>query len=91
MALTMFSSITLAISTPVQVIAPGTGHYTLYLLNAGTGKLYISSANNPGANATSFMVPAGTYSPALSISGVQPLWISSDAAGTVSAYFAPKR
>jgi hypothetical protein len=84
-----FSSINLAINTPVQLTAPGPGHYTLLLLNSAGGKLYISELNTAGANITSFLVPAGGYSPALSMSG--PIWIASDTAGTVSAYCAATR
>ena len=68
-ALTTFNTITLAINTPVQLTPPGGGDYNLYLLNSGTGKLFISSLNNAGANATSFVVPAGAYSPVLSMGG----------------------
>jgi hypothetical protein len=85
-----FASITLAINTPVQITPPGPGHYTVQILNSVTaGKLYISELNTAGANATSFLVPAGLYSPALSASG--PIWIASDTAGTVSVYCAASR
>jgi hypothetical protein len=90
-ALTTYSSVTLGVNTPVQLTLPTTpsGHYVLYLLNTVTGgKLYISDRNNPGANATSFMLPTGLYSPALPVSN--PLWIASDTAGTVSAYCSPR-
>jgi hypothetical protein len=87
MALGMFNTVTLAVNTPVQLTPPTGGHYTVYVLN-GAGKLYISDQNNAGANATSFMVPAGMYLPGMPLS--QNVWIASDTAGPVSVYFAPR-
>jgi hypothetical protein len=84
-----FGSITLAVNTPVQITPPGPGHYVVQILNSAGGKLFISESNTAGANATSFLVPSGLYSPALSASG--PIWIASDTAGPVSVYCAPAR
>jgi hypothetical protein len=86
----IFSTITLAVNTPVQVVLPGTGHYNLYFENSGGGKLYLSKLNSAGANPTSFMVPAGLYSPPILATGTGQLWISSDTAGPVSLYCAPR-
>jgi hypothetical protein len=87
-ALGTFNSIALALNTPMQLIAPGTGHYTTSILNTTAGNLYISDLSNAGANVTSFKLPTGLYSPALSSRA--PLWISADAAGSVSVYCAPR-
>lgn len=78
-------------ATPVQVIPPnpGPGNYTVQLLNTGAGKLYIGETNAVGANAASFLVTIGLYSPALS--ATTPIWIVSDATSTVSIYCAPTR
>jgi hypothetical protein len=88
-ALGTYNSVTLGVSTPVQLTLPTTGHYVLYLLNTASGKLYISKLNTAGANATSFMVPTGLSSPPLPVSG--PVWIASDTAGTVSVCCVPAR
>jgi hypothetical protein len=86
-ALGLFNSITLAINTPVQLTPPGPGHYNVTILNP-VGKLYIGNANTVGANANSFMLSAGLYSPALA--STSPIWIASDTAGPVSVYCAPR-
>lgn len=84
-----YNSITLGVNTPMQLLLPGAGHYVLYILNTAGGKLYISDKSNAGANATSFMLPSGLYSPGLPVSDA--VWIASDTAGSVSAYCAPAR
>jgi hypothetical protein len=90
-ALGTFNSVTLAIGTPVQVTPPGTGHYAMQILNSAGGKLYISKQNTVGANATSFLVPTGSYSPNMLVTGTASgLWIASDTAGTVSIYCAAR-
>jgi hypothetical protein len=84
-----FNSIAVAINTPVQITPPGPGHYVLFILNTAGGKLYISDQNTAGNNATSFMLPANLYSPALNTQSA--IWIASDTAGSISAYCAPSR
>ena len=84
-----YNSVALLVNTPVQITAPGAGHYLFSILNSAGGKLYISDLNTAGANATSFLVPSGAYSPAISASS--SVWIASDTAGPVSIYCFPAR
>ena len=58
-----YNTIQLAANTPVQLVTPDPGRYLLNVWNIGTGHLFVSDKNNPGANVTSFEVPAGQAVP----------------------------
>ena len=86
-----YNTIQLAANTPVQLVAPDPGRYLLNVWNIGTGHLFVSDKNNPGANVTSFEVPAGQAVPfQILIWGPDGIWVAADAAGPVSVALIPR-
>lgn len=88
MTLGPYNTVTLAATTPVQLLPPSSAHWYYQFNNTGPGHLYISNSNGVGANATSAVLAAGQTAtiPAY----IHGLWVASDQAGTVSVLPLPR-
>ena len=82
-----FNTLSLAATTPTQLVASTVGNYTLQLLNLGTGQLEIS-ANPAMPAAASFTLPINTMFQ-VSIWGPTGVWVQATQAGTVSVALVP--
>jgi len=87
--LTQFSTVAVS-ATPVQVIAPGSTHMYVTVINSSAAALYISNTSGVGSNATSITLPAGATLPTLLVYSTSGLWLAAPGAGNVSILLQPK-
>jgi len=85
-----YNTLTLAASTPTQIISPGGGHCYFNLLNLGTGNLFISNLSNVGNNPTSFKLPTGLVLLPIAVYGPTGIWVAVDTAGSISVAVVPR-
>ena len=84
-----FNTLSLAATTPTQLVAPTVGNYTLQLLSLGTGELEIS-ANPAMPAAASFTLPMNMLF-SVPIWGPTGVWVQATVAGQISVALIPRQ
>jgi hypothetical protein len=86
--LAAFNTIALTANAAVQLVSGAGGHHQYYIINLGTGNLYIKQSAAPTgvSDAAAMKIPAANTSiiPIFISGGLTGIWVMADATGSIS-------
>jgi hypothetical protein len=86
--LTPFNTVSLTASVAQQLVSAIGGHHQYYIINLGTGNLYIKQSGAPTgtSDANALKIPASNTNliPIYVYNGATGIWVMADATGAIS-------